>query len=64
MQSEYEPVNIEDNIQKQNINWSEENKFRNVLAKDIARKIKSLDHFVYLWGHKHNYYLPPKHSLT
>ena len=35
-----------------------------ILAKEVARKIKSFDHFIYLWGHKHGYYLPPKHSLT
>lgn len=35
-----------------------------VPTKEIARRIKSFDHFVYLWGHKANYFLPPKHSLT
>lgn len=35
-----------------------------VPTKEIARKIKSFDHFVFLWGHKANYYLPPTHSLT
>ena len=33
-------------------------------AKMVARKISSFDHFIYLWGTKANYYLPPKHCLT
>lgn len=33
-------------------------------AKDIARKIKSFDHFIHLWGEKARYYLPPKRCLT
>lgn len=35
-----------------------------VKAKDIARKIKSFDHFLYVWGHKGGYYMPPKTILT
>ena len=39
-------------------------KKRLVKAKDIARTIKSFDHFVYIWGSKGKYYLPPKSVLT
>ena len=35
-----------------------------VRAKDIARKIKSFDHFLYVWGHNGGYYLPPKSVFT
>lgn len=35
-----------------------------VPTKEIARRIKSFDHFVYIWGHKANFYLPPRHALT
>lgn len=35
-----------------------------VKAKDIARKIKSFEHFIYIWGHKGGYYMPPKNVLT
>ena len=35
-----------------------------VKAKDIARKIKSFEHFTYLWGEKARYYLPPKRCMT
>ena len=37
---------------------------RNILVRDIARKLKSLDHFVYLWGHRGGFYLPPAKNLT
>ena len=33
-------------------------------AKDIARKLKSFDHFVYVWGERGRYYLPPKSCIT
>lgn len=33
-------------------------------AQEIARLIKSLDHFVYVWGVKAQYYLPPTKFLT
>jgi len=33
-------------------------------AKDVARKIKSFDHFIHVWGDKAKYYLPPKRCLT
>ena len=39
-------------------------KQRLVRAKDIARKVKSFDHFIYIWGSKGKYYLPPKSVLT
>ena len=35
-----------------------------VKAKDIARKIKSFDHFLYVWGHTGGYYMPPKSVFT
>lgn len=35
-----------------------------VKATEIARKIKSFDHFIYVWGYKAGYYLPPKNVLT
>lgn len=35
-----------------------------VKAKEVARKIRSFDHFVYLWGEKAKYYLPPKKYIT
>ena len=35
-----------------------------IKAKDIARKLKSFDHFIYVWGEKGRYYLPPKNTLT
>ena len=38
------------------------NKF--MKAKEIARKIRSFDHFIYLWGEKAKYYLPPKRFIT
>lgn len=62
--SDFEPINVDsqNSIRKE---YQQNNRLvRNILAKDIARKIKSFDHFIYLWGHKHNYYLPPKHFLT
>jgi hypothetical protein len=37
---------------------------RRVKAKEIARKLKSFDHFVYVWGEKGHYYIPPKSVLT
>lgn len=37
---------------------------RLVKAKDIARTIKSFEHFIFIWGHKAGYYLPPKTVLT
>lgn len=33
-------------------------------AGDVARKLRSFDHFIYLYGQKAGYYLPPKHALT
>jgi hypothetical protein len=33
-------------------------------AVDVARKVKSFDHFLYVWGSKANYYLPPRTALT
>lgn len=33
-------------------------------ASDVARKLKSFDHFLYVWGTKGGYYLPPKSALT
>jgi len=41
-----------------------ENPPKSIRAKDIAKKIKSLDHFVYVWGTKAQYYLPPTKYLT
>lgn len=35
-----------------------------VKAKDVARKIKSFDHFLYVWGHTGGYYMPPKSVFT
>jgi hypothetical protein len=37
---------------------------RLVKAKDIARKIKSFDHFLYVWGGKGGYFMPPKSALS
>lgn len=39
---------------------------KNVLikAKDVARKIRSFDHFIYVWSQKGKYYVPPKNYLT
>lgn len=37
---------------------------RLVRALDVARKVKSFDHFLYVWGSKGGYYLPPKSALT
>ena len=33
-------------------------------TKVVARKISSFDHFIYLWGTRCNYYVPPKHCLS
>lgn len=33
-------------------------------AQEVARKIKSLDHFCYVWGTKAGFYLPPRKCLT
>ena len=33
-------------------------------AGDVARKLKSFEHFIYLYGQKAGYYLPPKHVLS
>ena len=35
-----------------------------IKAKEVARKIKSFDHFAYIWGEKAGFYLPPKKSIT
>lgn len=35
-----------------------------VRSGEVARKLKSLDHFIYLYGHKAGYYLPPKDCLS
>ena len=35
-----------------------------IKAKEIARKLKSIDHFVFVWGQKGKYYLPPKSVIT
>ena len=32
--------------------------------RDIARKLSSFDHFIYVWGVKAGYYVPPKSCLT
>ena len=40
------------------------NKPKTLKAKHIARKIKSFDHFIYIWGEKAGYYLPPKSHIT
>jgi hypothetical protein len=41
-----------------------ERKSKKVKAKEVARKIKSFDHFIYLWGEKARYYPPPKRCFT
>ena len=33
-------------------------------ASEVARKIKSFDHFLFVWGTKAGYYLPQKNCLT
>ena len=33
-------------------------------ARDVARKIRSFEHFIYVWGHKARYYLPPRNCFT
>lgn len=44
---------------------SNENKSSNkIKSRDIARKLSSFDHFIYVWGVKAGYYIPPKSSLT
>jgi hypothetical protein len=35
-----------------------------IIAKEVARKIKSFEHFMYVWGEKARYYLPPKSALS
>jgi len=35
-----------------------------IKAKDIARKVKSFDHFIFIWGEKGQYYLPPKSIMS
>lgn len=35
-----------------------------LLASDVARKIRSFDHFAYVWGEKGGFFLPPKRCLT
>lgn len=62
--SDFEQSNIESNNVRNTRVPTGNRLIRNILAKDVARKIKSFDHFIYLWGHKHNFYLPPKHFLT
>ena len=47
---------------EQDVNIGQDN--RVLKAKEVAQKIKSFDHFAYLWGVKAGYYLPPKRSLT
>lgn len=37
---------------------------RSLKTQDVARKLKSFDHFLYVWGTKGGYYLPPKSALT
>lgn len=33
-------------------------------AGEIARKLRSFDHFAYLYGQRAGYFLPPKHALA
>lgn len=61
---DYDEINVHKNRNFEMDGNFENKNNRNMLAKDIARKIKSFEHFIYLWGHKNNYYLPPKHVLT
>lgn len=35
-----------------------------VRAKEVARKIRSFDHFAYVWGTKGKYFLPPQSCLS
>lgn len=37
---------------------------RPMKAKEVARKIKSFDHFLYVWGSRGGYFLPPRSALT
>lgn len=37
---------------------------RRVRAQEIARKLKSIEHFVYVWGTRAQYYLPPTKHIT
>lgn len=41
-----------------------EEQTRRIRAIEVAKKIKSLDHFAYVWGTKAQYYLPPTKYLT
>jgi hypothetical protein len=38
--------------------------YRTIKAKEVARKIQSVDHFAHIWGEKGGFYLPPKKFLT
>lgn len=35
-----------------------------IKAKEVARKIQSVDHFIYIWGGKGGFFLPPKKFIT
>lgn len=35
-----------------------------IRASEVARKVKSFDHFLHIWGTKGGYYMPPKSALT
>ena len=37
---------------------------RSLITREVARKAKSVDHFLVLWGEKAGYHLPPKKSIT
>ena len=33
-------------------------------TKDVIRKLKKFNHFLYVWGTKGGFYLPPRSALT
>ena len=46
-------------------NWKEVEKgFERMQTREVARKIRSIEHFMFLWGTKGGHYLPPKKSIT
>ena len=43
---------------------SERSVEQRIEACEVARRIRSFDHFAYVWGTKAGYYIPPHSSLT
>lgn len=58
-----EQIDDEYNPQFVNTDTGKDNLIK-IASKQVAKRIRTFDHFIFLWGHQSNYYVPPKHVLT